>query len=220
MPNEQLIQLRNGRTITDPKEINLYNRAKYENRVRFEDKVFLEMLRDAKRDQFKDNPTALQEHICERFEISKGYYFAICNTKTMAISPANRAQLETMLMTHLGQVMTDHQNIRSFTIKEAWEAASSEDDKIIVETNITNGVAANGAEVTNVTEKYEPKNEAAYKWFGRTVVNHKILYDTLKPFISKEFVSRMDAPAMESTEDIMSELKALDNELKKRQEVA
>ena len=217
MPLEAEIVLKDGTIISDPRKISSFNRAKFENRRNFEDKVFMAMLRAAKLEEFKNNPKALQESICERFAVSKGHYYGICKTKTMAISPSSRAQLEVMLLNHIGQVMTDHQNIRALSLQNAWEAATSDEEKLLFETTESEGVAPNGEPIFNTTKKYHTKQEAAYKWFNRVISDEKMLYETLKPFITKEFVGRLGDEPIENPEEMMRQLRELEKEAKNRE---
>lgn len=222
MPLEQEIILKDGRVISGAEKISQFNRSKFQARVGFEDKVFTASLRDAKRQEYKDNPKALQEHICGRFDISKGYYYAILKTKTMAISPSNRAQLEAMLLTHIGQVMTDHQNIRAMALEHAWTIATSDKKRFLTEIKISKGMASNGNPTNTIERKFVTREEGAYKWMHRVIEDEKMLYDTLKPFITRQFVEQLGDQQIENPEDMIKELQKLQAEFesRKNQEVA
>lgn len=208
--------MQDGTVISDPKGISEFNRAKFHARIAREDKIFMEILRDAKRDEFKGDPEGLRKHICARFDIPKWYYFSICKSKTMAISPSNRAQLETMLMSHIGQVLTDHQNIRAVSLENAWKSETSSKTKHLCETTLTRGRYQNGEPFVNSVERYVPRAEAAYKWFHRTISDHKMLYDTLKPWITKEFIARLDNDQIEDVTEMTKKLESIQIELNKR----
>ena len=145
--------------------------------------------------------------LCERFNISKSYAYAIINAKGGAIAPRNAAQLEVLTLKKIGDMLLDFEMAWEHYQRTLMQIEQSDAEWFAIEQ--TDGT---GRDATGVTTKKISRNEAISRVHKEIANLHSHFFNNLKSILPRHTVLHVaDDLENKSTEELDKELEVLES---------